>query len=104
LDTSQHLSGTNVAAKLTFAMIDTQVLQGPINSIDPNLSGDEPAAIAIFAVLLWLQSPRDEADQEIALMSAIDLSLVIAQQIVTACKARDASALSALYAKYADNV
>jgi hypothetical protein len=103
-DTSGHLSGANVAAALTFAMIDAQVLQGPVSSGNPSLRGDEATAVAIFAVLLWLQSPRDEADQEMALMSAIDLSQVFARQIVTACKARDASALAVLYSKYADNV
>ncbi|MBB1250008.1 MULTISPECIES: hypothetical protein [unclassified Rhizobium] len=104
VDASRHLSGADVAAALTFALIDAQVLQGPVISGDPSLSGHEATTVTIFAVLLWLQSPRDEADQEMALMSAIDLSQVFARQIVTACAARDAGALSALYAKYADNV
>jgi hypothetical protein len=103
--TSQkHVSGAHMAATLTFALIDAPVLQGHITSANPLLNGEEAKAVAIFAVLLWLQSPREEADQEMALMSAVDLSGIFAKQIVTACGTRDAAALALLYAKYADNV
>lgn len=102
--TSTQSLGADMAAALTFAMLDTEVLQGRATSETRILTGEEAIAVAVFAVLLWLQSPRDEADQEMALMSAVDLSQVFARQIVTACKARDAGALAALYLKYVDNV
>lgn len=102
--TSTASSGAGMAAALTFAMLDTEVLQGRVTSETRILTGEEATAVAVFAVLLWLQSPRDDADQEMALMSAVDLSQVFAKQIVTTCKARDAGAMAALYLKYTDNV
>lgn len=97
-------SGFSLAASLTFRLLDVQFLHVSAGDSTSSLPNDSAVPVAIFAVILWLQSPRQEDDQEAALLSAVDLSLVLAGQIVEGCKARDSDKIGSLYGKYVANV
>jgi hypothetical protein len=98
------LSGFQLAASLTSRLIDGQFLRAPFVNAGRLVPDGAVMPVAVFAVLLWLQSPRQEDDQEEALLSAVDLSVILANQIEAGCRARDIEAIGALYAKYASNV
>lgn len=104
VQSSQPSSGPHLAASLTFALIDGQFLRPPLVNDGRLLADRAVIPVAVFAVLLWLQSRRQEDDQEAALLSAVDLSLILAAQIVEGCQTRDHDAVGALYGRYAANV
>lgn len=98
------LSGSRLAASLTLRLIDYGVLGRPFSNAGPLGTYDTVIPVAIFSVLLWLQSQRQEDDQEAALLSAVDLSLALAPQIDAACRARNVEGIDLLYSKYVANV
>mgnify|MGYP000211563005 CR=1 FL=1 len=100
----RHESVTQLAAALTLGLIDNHVLQGRMANSGRLAADAAVVPVAVFSVLLWLQSPRSEEDQEAALVSAVDLSLLMASQIEQGCRMRDIEAIAALYGKYAANV
>lgn len=92
-----------VAAALTIALHDAKVLKGaadeparvPASSVEP---------VTLFAVMLWLQSQRPEAEDEAALDAATDLSVALADDIGKACTGRNHAGLAALYTEFASHV
>ena len=60
--------------------------------------------VALFAVMLWLQSERSEDENEAALLAATDLAVALAADVAKACADRDAAKLEALYAEFASRV
>ena len=96
-------SDADLAADLTIALHDARVLKGtPDETARVAQAAIEP--VALFAVMLWLQSQRPEAEDEAALDAATDLSVALADTIAAACLARDQAALAALYAEFASHV
>lgn len=92
-----------VAATLTVALHNAKVLKGtsdetacvPASFVEP---------VALFAVMLWLQSKRPEAEDEAALDAATDLSVALAADVCKACSARNHADLAALYTEFASHV
>lgn len=93
-----------VSASLSLAMKEAKIMRGtsaedaahaPVNSLEHT---------AAFAVMLWLQSSRSEAEDEAALASASDLALAVASEVDAAFRARDQAKLAALYAEFAAHV
>jgi hypothetical protein len=60
--------------------------------------------VALFAVMLWLQSQRPEAEDEAALDAATDLSVALASDVSTACTHGNHQNLAALYIEFASHV
>lgn len=87
-------SEAEVAAELTVQLLDLDEIRG----------ATEMAPLAIFAMLLWLQSDRPEAEDRASFEAAVDLAHAIRQDVLSACKARDQSRLSALYSEFIDHV
>lgn len=88
------LSGAEIAAELTVQLLDLDVIRGTT----------EMAALAVFAMLLWLQSERPEAEDAASFEAAVDITRAIRQDVLPACKSRDRARLSALYSEFIDHV
>ena len=54
--------------------------------------------------MLWLQSNRNEAEDEAALFSATDLAVALSSEADAAFRAHDRKRLEALYAEFASHV
>jgi len=92
------------AGTLTIRLLDARVVRGTTAADAARLPGGALDAVAVFAVLLWLQSTRSEDENEAALDAATDLAMALAADITAACAARDAVRIDALYARYAPHV
>ena len=91
------------AARLTLALLDARVIRGATADEAARVPGSALAPVAVFAVMLWLQSDRTGED-DAALDAATDIAVTLAAKVASATVARDEAALSALYAKYAAHV
>lgn len=97
-------AGGDLAAALALALLDARVIRGVGTEGASRLSGGSVEAVAVFALMLWLQSDRSEEENEAALGSATDLSAVLAAEISEACAVRDGRRLAELQGKYAGHV
>ena len=92
-----------VAAALTIALHNAAVLKGTAEE-----TARVPAAsvtpVALFAVMLWLQSQRPEAEDEAALDAATELAVALAVDVSKACIAGSHAGLAALYSEFASHV
>lgn len=92
------------AAELTLRLLDARVVRGvSVDKVQLAPTGALDGA-AVFAVLLWLQSSRSDAENEAALDAAADIALAKADEIAKALAARRLDSLAALYRKYVDHV
>ena len=97
-------STSATAARLTLDMLDARVIRGATAQLAAQIQGSALEPVAIFAVILWLQSTRSDDENAEALDAAADLAVVLAQEVAKACAARDAANLEALYVKFASHV
>ena len=93
-----------LAASLTIDLIDERVLRGATAEEAARVPGAALGPVALFAVMLWLQSERSEDENEAALLAATDLAVALAADVAKACADRDAAKLEALYAEFASRV
>ena len=92
------------AAKLTLDLLDARVIRGTTAQQAAQVQGSALEPVAIFTVILWLQSTRSDDENAEALDAATDLAVVLAQDVAKACAVRDAAKLEALYEKFASHV
>ena len=92
-----------VAAALAIALHDAKVLKGT-NDEAARVPALLVEPVALFAVMLWLQSQRPEAEDEAALDAATDLSVALATDVTKACSERNQADLAALFSEFADHV
>ena len=97
-------SDASVAAALSLALAEAKVLRGLSAADAARVAGQSLDHIAIFAVMLWLQSNRSEAEDEKALEAATDLAVALAVEADAAFTAEDNTALATLYAEFASHV
>lgn len=97
-------STTATAARLTLDLLDARVIRGTTAHEAAQVQGAALEPVAIFAVILWLQSTRSDDENAEALEAAADLAVVLAQDVAKACSVRDAAKLEALYVKFASHV
>ena len=104
--TEDQRSGSDAAisAALSLALADGKVMRGTSAEDAAHVTGNSLEHIAIFSVMLWLQSNRSEAEDEAALASATDLALAVAAEADAAFQSRDIQRLAALYAEFAAHV
>lgn len=98
-----HAQADGDAARLTLALLDARVVRGATADEAARVPGSALAPVAVFAVMLWLQSDRTGED-DAALDAATDIGVTLAAKVATAADTRDEAALSALYTKYAAHV
>lgn len=97
-------SGAAVSGALSLALVEAKVMRGTSAEDASHVPGNSLEHTAIFAVMLWLQSNRSEAEDEAALSSATDLAVAVAAEADAAFRARDPARLAALYAEFAPHV
>ena len=97
-------SDAKVAATLSLALDEAKVLRGVSAADAARVPGQALDQIAIFAVMLWLQSNRGEAEDASALKAATDLAVALAAEADAAFRDNDAARLAALYAEFASHV
>jgi hypothetical protein len=85
-------------------LAQAKVMRGTSAQDAAHVPGNSLEHTAIFAVMLWMQSNRSEADDEAALDSATGLAVAVATEADAAFVAQDSSRLAALYAEFAAHV
>lgn len=96
--------GATDAAALTLRLLAARVVRGTTAEEAARVPGSALEPVAIFAVMLWLQATRSDAENEEALHAATDLAVALAAEVAQACSDRDAPRIAALYARYAAHV
>jgi hypothetical protein len=89
------------AAALTLRLLEARVIRGAVPS-GTGTRDVEP--VALFAVLLWLQSDRSDSENEAVLEAAADIALARASEVAAVVRSGVPSAIAALYRKYVDHV
>ena len=104
LPDQRHGADADIAAALSLSLAEAKVMRGASAQDAAHVPGRAIEHVAIFAVMLWLQSTRSEAEDEAALASATDLALAVATEADAAFCSHDSVRLSALYAEFAAHV
>ena len=91
-------------ADLTLRLRDARVIRGAQADRQGAAPVQDREALAIFAVLLWLQSSRSDAENDMALDSAADITRAKAAEIAAAIQANSKDAIAALFRKYVSHV
>ncbi len=89
------------AADLTLRLLDARVIRGGVPVGD---AGRDIDSVALFAVLLWLQSDRSDSENAAVLEAAADIALAKAREMAATIRSADRAAIAALYRKYVDHV
>ena len=92
------------AAHLTLDLLAAKVIRDPTADEAALVPGGALQPVALFAVMLWLQSSRADDENEAAMTAATDIALTLAADVAQACADRNLDRLDALYAKYAAHV
>jgi hypothetical protein len=92
------------AAQLTLDLLDARVIRGFTGQDSARVTGTAIGPVAVFAVILWLQTNRTDDENEAALAAATDIAVVLAADVNTAFAARDTDAIQDLYMRYAAHV
>ena len=98
------LTDARLAAQLTLDLLAAKVIRTPTADEAAHVPGGALQPVAIFAVMLWLQSDRAEQDNETALATASDLAVALAGDVAKACADQNLDRIETLYAKYAPHV
>ncbi len=92
------------AAALTLALLEARVIRGTTAQQAALVPGAALEPVSIFAVMLWIQSERSEAENETALNAATDLAVALAPEVSAAFAARDGARITALFTRYVPHV
>lgn len=92
------------AATLALDLIEARVVRGATAPEAARVPGSALEAVAVFAVLLWLQSTRSDAEDDEALQAATDLAVALAPEIARAFADGDTPRIASLFARYAAHV
>lgn len=105
LKTEQRLEAdASFAAALSLALAEAKVLRGASAADAALVPGHSLDHVAIFSVMLWLQSSRSEVEDEKALEAATDLAVALADEADAAFLNKDHKQLATLYAEFASHV
>ena len=97
-------SAASTAAALSLTLVAAKVLRGATAEDAGRVPGFALDHVALFAVMLWLQSDRAEVEDEAALDAATDLAIALAPEADLAFRRQDAMGLETLYAEFAAHV
>jgi len=106
IDRSHHRwwGDAGTAADLTVGLLEARVIRGVTATETARVPAAALEPVALFAVMLWLQSERSEDDNEAALDAATDLAVALVGEVTIASAARDTDRIEALYTKFAAHV
>ncbi len=97
-------TGADLAGDLTLRLLDAKVIRGATAVEAARVPGAALEPVALFAMMLWLQADRPDAEGEAALDAATDLAVALAADVGRACAEADAMRLAALYSEFAPHV
>jgi hypothetical protein len=92
------------AATLSLSLYDGKVIRGASAEEASRVPGAALESVGIFAVMLWLQSDRNENENEEALDAATDLAVALAAEAAAAFRDHDEKRLETLYLEFSGHV
>lgn len=95
---------TRDPAALALGLVEARVIRGATAQEAARVPGAALEPVAIFAVLLWLQAARSDAENEAVLDAATDLAMVKALEIAAIMAARDHTGIAKLFARLVPHV
>lgn len=95
---------SDLLADLTLLLLEARVIRGSVAEKPGAAPAQDLDALAIFAVLLWLQSQRSDDENEAALLSAADITQAKSVEVTAAIRANSKERIAALYRKYISHV
>ncbi|MCO5733461.1 hypothetical protein [Rhizobium sp. SSA_523] len=98
------LESESAAAMLFIEMVRLRVVRVEAMTTKARFSLADMEALACFSVLLWLLAERSDADNDLALTSACDLTQALAGTVLPALALQDTAALSGLFERYVIHV
>jgi hypothetical protein len=93
-----------LAARLTLALLKGHVIRGVTAADAAYVPGGALDQVAIFAVMLWLQTDRPDGEDGAALEAAADMALALSAEIARACGSETPLPLSTLFKEFAPRV
>lgn len=104
--TAEHMGETEaqISARLTLALLAGHVIRGVTALQAARVPGAGLDQVAIFAVMLWLQTDRPEGEDQAALEATTDMAIALSADIARAATAENHQALSVLYKEFAPRV
>ena len=93
-----------LAAKLTLALLNGHVIRGVTAADAAHVPLGALDQVAIFAVMLWLQTDRPAGEDTAALEAAADMALALSADIARASGSETPVALSTLFKEFAPRV
>lgn len=95
---------TRDPAALALGLVQAHVIRGATAEEAARVPGAALEPVAIFAVLLWLQAARTDAENEAVLDAATDLAIAKAPEIAAIMAARDHTGIGKLFARLVPHV
>ncbi|MFM2370384.1 MAG: hypothetical protein RIS85_106 [Pseudomonadota bacterium] len=103
-ETSARAAWQTDPARLALSLVEHRVIRGLLAHEAEQVPGGALESVAIFAVLLWLQAARSDAENEAVLDAATDLALAKAPEIAAAMASADLTRIEALFARLVPHV
>ena len=97
-------STEHYAARLTISLLGARPMRGASAHDAARVPGTALEDVCIFAVMLWIQSERSEAENESVLDAATDMSVALSAEVAAALADRNPDKIAALYARYVPHV
>jgi hypothetical protein len=97
-------TSADLAARLTLALLEARVIRGTTAQQQALVPEAALEPVSLFAVMLWIQSERSEAENEAALNAATDMAVALAPEVSAAFAGRDFDRIKALYTQYVPHV
>lgn len=92
------------AAQLTLQLLREEPVRIDYLDAHSPVSKETVAQVAVFSVLLYLLSDRDNEDYAKMIQAATNLATALQDEIAQACRTQDGAVLSSLFARYAAHV
>ena len=99
-----ELRQSETAAALLLTLLDEKVIACPANPAENAAAQPHLEAIAVFALLLWMQSDCDDPLSGEALFAACDLSAALKDDIAGSVERKDAAGIAALFEEFSPHV
>jgi hypothetical protein len=99
-----ELRQSETAAALLLTLLDGKVIVGSADAAKIGAPKASTEAIAVFALLLWMQSDCDDPLSGEALYAACDLSFALRDEISIRVEGRDKTAIAGLFEEFSPHV
>jgi hypothetical protein len=97
-------ASADLAARLSLALLEARVIRGTTAQPKALVSAEAIEPVSMFAVMLWIQSERSEAENLAALNAATDMAVALEPEVSAAFSERDLDRIKRLYIRYVPHV